>query len=101
MQGALKGIVGFNGEVNAWIGEKTYGEAVREYADGITASESGALALIRAAIMSAANAPGVPSKESESLKRRAAQAFKDLSREQQQQEDEDEEEDENEDEADE
>jgi hypothetical protein len=100
VQGALKGIVGFNGEVNAWIGERTYGEAVREYADTITASESGALALIRAAIMSAANAPGVPSKESESLKRRAAQAFKDLSREQQQQQ-EDEDEDENEDENDE
>ena len=36
--------------------------------------------MIRAAIISAATAPGVPSGESESLKRRAAQAFKDLSR---------------------
>ena len=50
----MKGIVGFNGEVNAWIGERTYGEAVCDHADRITASESGALSVIRAAIISAA-----------------------------------------------
>ena len=79
VQGALKSIVGFNGEVNAWIGERSYGEAVREHADRITATESGALNVIRAAIVNAATAPGKPMGESESLKRRAAQAFEEIS----------------------
>ena len=72
------------------MGERSYGEAVREHADRITATESGALNVIRAAIINAAT-PGKPIGQSESLKRRAAQAFKDLSREEQQQQADDEE----------
>jgi len=77
-QGAIKSLVGFNGEVSAWIGARSYGDAIREQADAFTDSDDAAIDLIRTFIDRAPKAPGVPSGDSESLKRRAAQAFKDL-----------------------
>jgi hypothetical protein len=77
-QGAIKSLVGFDGEVSAWIGARSYGDAIREQADAFTDSDDAAIDLIRTFIDRAPKAPGVPSGDSESLKRRAAQAFKDL-----------------------
>jgi hypothetical protein len=77
-QGAIKSLVGFNGEVSAWIGARSFGDAIREQADAITDSDAEAIDFIRTCIDRAPKAPGVPSGDSESLKRRAAQAFRDL-----------------------
>jgi hypothetical protein len=77
-QGAIKSLVGFNGEVSAWIGARSYGDAIRQQADTIADSASETIDFIRTCIDKAPKAPGVPSGDSESLKRRAAQAFRDL-----------------------
>ena len=64
--------------MSAWIGARSYGDAIRQQADAITDSASETIEFIRTCIDRAPKAPGVPSGESESLKRRAAQAFRDL-----------------------